>query len=135
MKIETIKEITVKEGEDLNNLVDSINTIIRSMNNLANRGVDLGYNLKADVVTVTTGVGLNTRSAWEIKNKFFPLMPKAVFIGKFLPQNVKANYFTDSNFTPAIWWDITSGNSTIEVSYTSPSVAANKAEITLIILY
>lgn len=135
MKIETIKEITIKEGEDLANLVDSINTIVRSINNLSNRGVDLGFNLKADVVTVTTGVGLNARSAWEIKNKFFPLIPKAVFIGKFLPQNVKANYFTDSGFTPAIWWDITSGNSTIEVSYTSPSVAANKAEITLIILY
>ncbi len=135
MKIEAIKELSVKEGENPNNIVETLNTVIRSINSLSNKNVDLGFNLKADVVTVTTGVGLNIRSAWEIKNKFFPAIPKAVFIGKFLPQNVASDYFTDTNFTPAIWWDLKSGNSIVEVTYSSPYSSPNKAEITLIILY
>lgn len=135
MKIETIQEITVKEGETLENLVDSINRIIRATNTLSSKGIDLSFNLRADVVTVTTGTGLNKNGAWVLRNNFYPSVPKAVFIGKFLPQNVKANYFTDPGFTPTIWWDIGSGNSTIEVTCTSPSSSTNKAAITLIILY
>lgn len=136
MKIEQLQEISAKESESPENIVDKINSLVRAMNSLSNNGADLSYNIRADIVSVTTGINLSNTGAWAIKNKFYPAIPKAVFIGQFLPQNPKADYFAvDPFFTPNIWWQMGIGNSILEVKYTSSVSTTNKATITLIILY
>lgn len=135
MKIEQIKEIDNKDAGDAGKVSETINAMVRAINTLSVKGIDLTNNIRADVAEVVTGVGLNKSGAWEISNKYFPLSPKAVLLGQFLPQNVGANYFTSSSFTPNIWWKMGAGNSIIEVYYTSTASTTNKATITLIILY
>lgn len=137
MKLSYISELTSSDVEDAAKVADSLNEIIRTINNISSKKLNIEDNIKSSLYTVTIGKSISSSADYiRIPNKYKE-SPKAVVVAAAKPL-IKMSTLGLRDYFPFITWDLDSGNN-IVVTHVNLLIdfgtTTVPTEFTLLILY